>query len=96
MVLSVRTLAAGGAAEADLEEKLIAYGYLDTHQSLYATTGYTVREHAFYRVVQGFPRLVETDLIDGVGGVQYHLVIAACAAHRVDDASAYGILRGKN
>jgi hypothetical protein len=94
MVGSIRSGVSGGAAQAEFEERLLAYGYVDVHEPLYAATGYTLREHGFYRVSAGFPRIVESDLPDGVGGVQYRLAVAACASFAVETEATLSLLSG--
>ena len=52
-------------------------GYLDVHARRY-TTGYTLRRVGAYRVQEGFPRIVEADLLDGVGDVRYSVAVTEC------------------
>jgi hypothetical protein len=92
IVSSVRGIAAGEAVETVLEDRLLDYGYLDAHESRYRHRGYTVRECRFFRVGEGFPRLVETDLPDGIGGLRYRLAIAACGDFEVERESIESIL----
>lgn len=77
MVDSVRGLARGGSAEAALEERLGEAGYLDVHAPRY-TAGYTLRRVSAYRVEEGFPRIIERDLVDGVGDVRYSVAVTEC------------------
>ena len=42
----------------------------------------------------GFPRIVESDLADGIGRVHYDLAIAACADHRTDMDRTLATLAG--
>lgn len=94
MIASVRELVDGSGAEVELEDRLLEYGYLELHAPRYAGTGYTVRETRFFRVVPGFPRLVEADLPEGVGGLRYRLAIAACADFELDADAVTGLLGG--
>jgi hypothetical protein len=95
MVDSVRNLAREGTAETALEDRLMDYGYLDAHEPRYRRIGYAVREARFFRVGTGFPRLVETDLPEGIGKVTYRLAIAACSDFEVKrDAAAAAISMG--
>lgn len=58
--------------------RLLEAGYLDAHASLYMKAAYTEREHRVFQVREGFPRITEADLRDGVGRVNYTVSIAAC------------------
>ncbi len=60
------------------EEALVDAGYLDTHAHRYSTVGYSIRESNFFRVTEGFPRIVEADLCSGVGDVSYCISVAEC------------------
>lgn len=84
MVDSVRALVVGDAVETALEDLLMDAGYLDEHSVRYRRLGYDVRDARFFRVAEGFPRLIESDLPEGVGGVGYRLAIAACAPFEVE------------
>jgi hypothetical protein len=94
MVDSVRALAAGSGAEVELEDRLIEFGFADVHVGRYAGTGYTVRDSRFFHVVEGFPRLTEADLPEGVGGLRYRLAIAACADFEISAGEFRGVLGG--
>jgi hypothetical protein len=90
LVAAVRALAANTAVEALLSERLVDAGYADVHEPHYRSTGYTIRERQYFHVSPGFPRIVEADLANGVGGVRYRLAIAACMAFSTTPASALG------
>lgn len=93
MVGAVRDLVAADAVAATaFEEALFQYGYLDCHARSYEQTGYTVRESNFFDVVDGFPRIVEADLRNGVGDVRYTISVAECRNYRVDDDSVLQVL----
>jgi hypothetical protein len=94
MIAAVRQLAAGSGAEAKLEDLLVEYGFLDLHTSRYANTGYTVRDHRAFNVREGFPRIIESELADGVGRVRYRLAIAACADFEVAESSVLALIKG--
>lgn len=53
-------------------------GYLDYHSPQYVKTGYSIRQSNVFRVREGFPRIVESDLPNGVGDVQYSISVAEC------------------
>ena len=93
LVASVRALAANTAVEALLNERLVDAGYADIHEPHYRSTGYTIRERQYFHVAAGFPRIIESDLANGVGGVRYRLAIAACAAFSTTAESALESIR---
>ncbi|MCY1022101.1 PD-(D/E)XK motif protein [Pyxidicoccus sp. MSG2] len=77
------------------EEKLRSWGYLDVHAVHYADAAYVVRGHCFYHVTGSFPRLIESDIPDGVGDVRYSVVLAACAHYQLASEEAAALLAGK-
>jgi hypothetical protein len=84
IVAAVRGLADGGPAAGSLEDRLVESGYSDSHAHLYARNGYELRRISIFRVVEGFPRITETGLPDGIGRVHYRLAIDTCRDHEVD------------
>lgn len=83
-VASVRGLAADGPAAGPLEDRLLDSGYSDAHTRLYGRTGYALRRLSVMEVGDGFPRITERGLPDGVGRVHYSLAIDACRDFEVD------------
>ena len=65
-------------ALAAMQDKLLTAGYLDLHTDRYRDVGYTIHTTHIYRVFDGFPRIVESDLAPGVGHVRYVISAAAC------------------
>lgn len=79
IVSSVRSLvAADEIARSKLENLLFEIGYLDIHTSRYENIGYNIREYNYFKVERGFPRIVESDLRNGVGDVRYTISVAEC------------------
>jgi hypothetical protein len=83
MVGACRSLVAGAPA-ADLEDRLLAWGYSEAHRARYEDTRYTLRGMAAFRVDEGFPRIIESDLRQGVGSVRYRVSLDACRAWQLD------------
>jgi len=75
-----------------LDDRLTDAGYMDSHAEKYEGDRYAFRPPSFFRVREGFPRIVEADLMDGVGCVEYSLALSACAPFVVDEAEAVAIL----
>ena len=74
-VQKTRDLAQKAGCLHELEEKLLGAGYLEEQAALYRR-GYIVRSFHVYRVRDGFPRLLEEDLPEGIGDVTYSLSLA--------------------
>jgi hypothetical protein len=88
MVAALRSLLADGStARTQFEDALIEVGYLDAHAPRYAATGYSIRQENLFRVREGFPRLIESDLPVGVGDVTYSISVAECQHFTVAFAS---------
>lgn len=65
-----------------LHIKLAKYGYNEKLAEKY-TTGFTLNEIRFFEVIEGFPRLLQSDLPDGVGDLNYSVVVAACGPFEI-------------
>ena len=77
----------------EFEEALLAAGYMDLHASRYEALGYAVRHEITFRVGPDFPRIVESDLPQGVGEVTYGLSLAACERFSISQAALIYALR---
>jgi Putative PD-(D/E)XK family member, (DUF4420) len=94
LISSLRSkLVADATAEEQFEEQLLLSGYLETHATRYADKGYVVRSQKVLHVHHGFPRLVEKDLPEGLGNVEYGLAIAACEAFALKASDLARILQ---
>ena len=82
----------GTGADSAFEEGLLAAGYFDGHRTLYEGTGYTKREENFFRVEEGFPRIVERDVPTGVGDVRYSVAVSECRHHAVPASEVMGTI----
>ncbi|MDE0671509.1 MAG: PD-(D/E)XK motif protein [Caldilineaceae bacterium] len=80
-VASIRSTLAPEAALL-FRDKLLRYGYLDQHSDRYSDVAYVIREIMTFRVEEGFPRIIENDLVPGVGSVRYRLALSACEPWR--------------
>ena len=72
------------AARFAFRDKLIQYGYLDLHRPGYETTRYTLRQYWRFRVQEGFPRITEHTVPEGVGQVRYRLSLDGCKDWRIE------------
>ena len=73
-----RRLAAEAGALETFDDHLLDAGYFDTHAPRYEGRRFSLRRELAFRIGQGFPRLVERDLPEGVGDVSYALSLVAC------------------
>lgn len=87
-------LSSDGGALRLFNDRLMLAGYLDAQSVLYRT-GYVLREIRTYRVAEGFPRLVERDLSEGVGDLSYSVVLSACEAFRMEPNVVWESFKGK-
>lgn len=85
LVAAVRLELAGDPPTLALFNDLLFHrGWLDEHAPRYESHRLTLREELAFRVDSGFPRLVEVDLPDGVGDVNYALSLPACKVFQVE------------
>jgi len=59
---------------------LTCFGYTRDASSQY-TKKYSIREKKVYRVVDGFPRMLRSDLAHGIMNIRYDLALSACSAY---------------
>jgi len=97
MVASVRAaLAEEPDAQDVLDDQLLEAGYAQVHEALYEKKRYTARDTHIFRVRDGFPRIVGSDLAPGVGDVRYSIAVSACMPFAVTrdvlDALVMGVM----
>jgi hypothetical protein len=63
--------------------KLAKYGYNEILADKY-TIGFSIVEMKFFEVVDGFPRLLQDNLPEGVGDLKYSVVVAACTPFEIE------------
>jgi hypothetical protein len=62
--------------------KLAKYGYNEAFAEKY-TIGFSLTDVKFYEVTEGFPRLLQNNLPDGIGDLKYSVVVAACSPFEI-------------
>lgn len=80
------------ASLAIFNDSLFERGWLDHHAPRYESHRLTVREEIVFRVEAGFPRLVEADLPEGIGDVNYALSLPACKPFEVTADAMLSVL----
>jgi Putative PD-(D/E)XK family member, (DUF4420) len=79
MVESLRVMLGDALFSRELfEKRLFQAGYLDIHASKYGETVYRHRTSSYFKVEQGFPRIVPIDLKQGVTQLRYAIELIAC------------------
>lgn len=87
IVASVRSVVADNAiASNQLENLLFEVGYLDIHTTRYDNVGYSIREHNYFKVGPDFPKIIESDLRNGVGDVRYTISVAECKRFSIPES----------
>ena len=76
-------------------ERLMDAGYLDIHERHYENLKYTVRNLDFFKVGKDFPRILESELLPGVGDVRYSVAIASCIPFKIDRTAAIKYISGE-
>ncbi len=82
IIASVRAMLADTAVAESFEAQLLSAGYLAIHEPRYINDGYVVRFDELFEVRDGFPRITERDLVDGVGDVAYSVAVSALGDFR--------------
>ena len=80
-----RLRSALGASAMQLDGALIKAGYIEAQRALYGSPHYSIRSLQFFRVEDGFPRLLESEIPNGVEGVSYSVALAGCADFACSD-----------
>ncbi|MEW2345932.1 PD-(D/E)XK motif protein [Streptomyces griseoaurantiacus] len=94
VVDDIRTAASGTSASTLFENRLIQTGYLPHQRDLYDEPRYTLRRADLWTVGKGFPRIVETDLPDGIGNCAYDISVIALEKHRTTTDEVTEVIRG--
>lgn len=73
------------AALSIFNAKLFEAGYNDEDVHLYLDKYYQLRNMEYYQVKDIFPRIIAKDLQEGIGNIEYEIMIAACAPYCVNE-----------
>ncbi|MED4582512.1 PD-(D/E)XK motif protein [Brevibacillus choshinensis] len=83
LIDALRDRFTGHALQSQFEELLFLSGYSDNHRAHYEKIKYTIRNESVYLVREGFPRITELDLLQGIGDVSYTIATASCTPFAV-------------
>ncbi len=75
------------------EEKLIEAKYLSCHESLYTERFYKKRSQKNYKVLANFPRIIESELRNGVSNVVYTISIGMCGEYLISEEVLFNTIR---
>jgi len=75
------------------EERLLAGGYAMGIPTRFDAHGFTERDKNLYKVVTGFPRIVESVLPSGVSNASYILDLGACSSYLADFSSLIDLIK---
>lgn len=87
-------LEAAAAVKVALEERLISSGYSLQAGCSHDAYGFTPRHQTFFAVRDGFPRILESNMPNGVFGVSYEVTLAACRPFEVPLSTLFDAIRG--
>lgn len=86
MVDSIREKIQGnGTLLIHLNTMLLRSGYNEIHRDIYLNEGYHVEEINVFEVREGFPRLIGSDLMPGVGGLKYTIDLSSIQDFKVEE-----------
>ena len=74
------------------KNKLTDVGFFDIHRQYYYDIGYFIRQDIFYKVEHQFPRIVESDIFEGVGDVKYSIIVSLCTDFIITDQEVFKTL----
>jgi hypothetical protein len=88
---SRRLVQGSPSALAELGDKLLSFGWLESHAD-YLQERYVTRVVEFFSVVNGFPRITPDVLPNGVGHVQYRIDRSAIQPFVISQSELYEVL----
>jgi hypothetical protein len=65
-----------------LQIKLIKYGYNQLNKEKYKL-GFSLNTMRYFEVREGFPRILQNRLPEGVGDLKYSVVVSACGSFEI-------------
>ena len=93
MVRSIKeTLLNNISALSSFEAKLCEAGYFDRHEEFYTERSYITKSERYYKVSKNFPRIIESDLRQGVSNVYYQIAIGMCEKYLVPEETVLNII----
>lgn len=75
------------------DDSLINAGYINAHIDRYLKNSYLIRSSKVYKVQDGFPRIIENNILNGVGEVQYSISVSECLHYMISEEEFSNYLR---
>ena len=94
MIESVRHTASESGCLHLVDPRLDLCGYVRDDEKLYSDIGYTIRSFHPFRIEEGFPRIVSSDLLTGISDVRYLVSTASCGDFRMTEQQPERLLEG--
>lgn len=93
MVAEIGTLLPAEARE-EFANRLALAGYLPAHEHLYGSKAFVERRQRYFRVSDGFPRLLPQNLAPGINRVSYSVNLSGCSSFRADQVEVLSACLG--
>lgn len=74
-------------------DKLNSYGFNEMQSSMYSRK-YAIRSTEFFLAEEGFPRIIESDLMEGVGNIRYSISLDVCGQFKIEEDAFHKLLSG--
>lgn len=71
------------------KNKLLEVGYFKEHHAAYDSTHYIVVNTKYYRIKEGFPRLIPSNIPLEIEDVKYILNIDLCQNHQIEESNVF-------
>jgi len=72
------------SAKNTFETKLHEVGFFEFHSEIYQSKGFSIRNEHSYLVKDGFPRITENQLDNGVGDVKYSILVSSIEQFQIE------------
>jgi hypothetical protein len=73
-------------------DRLLSAGYIEPDPSPFACYGFTERHRSYFKVSDGFPRILESGLAPGISEVCYSVNLVACSGFTVTESDVMNSL----
>lgn len=94
LVNEIRDMARDNGVGGLFENLLLKAQYDDKFLEQYSEFGFSLRETNYYKVSDGFPRLIEKTIPTGVINTRYHISTGHCTEYILDQANFIELVKG--
>lgn len=78
----------------EFANRLALAGYLPAHEQLYVQKGFVQKRRRYFRVSDGFPRLLPQNLSSGISRVSYSVNLSGCTSFRAEEVEVLSACLG--